>query len=107
MEEKVTSLVDELDESVQDLGSTDESKVEMIESFATDAEETEMEVEAISPEVKEEVVVNSETETSNKQKDCPEHDQAANKMWTLAVVGSVLILLASAGGVIFILLQGA
>lgn len=101
MDEKVNNLFEE--RPVENL-KTDSitQKVNAIESIADDAEETELEttkvinkpLASVEPFVKPEVKQEKKIESDN------------NKMWTLAVVGSVLILVASAAGMIFILLRG-
>lgn len=90
MEEKVSSLFDDSTNNVL-------SKVNAIESIADIAEESELETSKVLG--KTENVVQNLSVKNVLPKD-------NNKMWTLAVVGSVLILVASAVGMVLILLKG-
>jgi|GEM_PF-4685225 len=103
MDEKVSSLFEEGTDEQKTLqkGSIDsvQAKVNAIESIADIAEETELAVHD-SPEqpIISKVVAKPVAKAISKAD--------SNKMWTFAVVGSVLILLASAVGMVFILMQG-
>jgi len=99
MEEKVSNLFDEFsDEPVET--SNVESKVNAIESIADIAVESELET-TTSPKV------SGENIEKNKVVNQPTSVTAGNnKMWTMAVVASALILIASATGMVFVLLRG-
>ena len=100
MEEKVSNLFDDSLPEEKDIATDIENKINAIESIADDAVETEMEGLKM-PEKKTEA-----TKKEQMVKDKPIASFDNNKIWTLAVVASVLILIASAGGMVFILLRG-
>lgn len=96
MEEKVSNLFDEFSEEPAEISNT-ESKVNAIESIADVAVESELEItkpSKVSEVVTKQVAEHSAPNTTDN-----------SKMWTMAVVGSVLILIASAAGMVFILLR--
>ncbi len=93
MEEKVNSLF----EDSTAVESNAQSKINAIESIADIAEETELETSKVLGKTEVATPTNTVKVVSSKDN---------NKMWTLAVVGSVLILIASAVGMVLILLRG-
>jgi len=104
MEEKVSSLFDDSTSETNNTSTTsDENKVKAIESIADSAVETEIETKTM-PEKKVEETKKEEISKDNKDERVKSVDNS--KMWTIAVVVSTLILLASAGGMVFVLLRG-
>lgn len=96
MEAKVSSLFDDSTKTGNNSGDI-QGKINAIGSIADLAEETEMETPKVMSKPAE--VFSTTLAKENKPKD------TSNKMWTLAVVGSVLILIASAVGMVFVLMQ--
>jgi len=103
MEEKVSNLFEDLPEAqnTQNTSSV-ENKVNAIESIADIAEETELDMAQVPNKF-------SKLVDDINKTDIPVNKTAVgdnSKMWTLAVVGSVLILVASAVGMVLILVMG-
>jgi len=97
MQGKVNSLLDNSVSETNQTNTNAQSKLKAIESIADTAVETELTTKNM-PETKAE-----ETKKEVTKKVKPGDN---SKMWTIAVVVSALILLASAAGMVFILLTG-
>lgn len=133
MDKTVTSLVDENEvsdpmslaekpeETVSTTNNNIEDKVEAIESIADTPQETEMEIpventnrqtnnlsEKFETPVSTFDTNNTNTQVAEEKKEDNKQpsDSSSNKLWSLAVIGSILILIASAAGMVYILMQG-
>ncbi|MDA1338228.1 MAG: hypothetical protein O2871_02600 [bacterium] len=99
MDEKVSNLFDEFSDEPVEVSNT-QDKVNAVENIADDAIESELETTKLPKAFEDSVEQNK---VVGKPKSVTPDN---NKMWTMAVVASVLILIASATGMVFILLRG-